>query len=99
MIMQVSRVALMTLSKKLARLRVPLHQASPSAPVTPQAAHSVAVAKPKMSEKNTVRMRIRQGISFADSASFCRNGIGGARGRGFFPFARGPQNIDRRGGA
>ena len=33
MIMQVSRVALITLSKKLARLSVPLHQASPSAPV------------------------------------------------------------------
>src|SRR4051812_26509271 len=90
MIMQVSRVALMTLSKKLARLRVPLHQASPSAPVTPQAAHSVAVAKPKMSEKNTVRMRIRQGISFADSASFCRNGIGGGPGGVVFPVGGGP---------
>ena len=80
MIMQVSRVALITLWKNVSRLSVPLHHASSSAPVTPHAAHSVAVAKPSTSEKNTARMSSRQGMSFADSRIFCRNGIGGSRG-------------------
>jgi hypothetical protein len=47
---------------------------------TPQAAHSVAVAKPSTSEKNTARISSRQGMSLADSRSFSRNGIGGSRG-------------------
>src|SRR5882724_1151496 len=80
MIMQERRVALIKLSKKDLRLSVPLHQASSSAPATPQAAHSVAVAKPSTSERNTVRMSSTHGMSLADSRIFCRNGIGGSRG-------------------
>ena len=80
MIMQVSRVALITLSRNVLRLSVPLHHASSSAPLTPQAAHSVAVAKPSTSEKNTPRISSRHGMSLVDSASFLRNGIGGSRG-------------------
>src|SRR4029077_2967994 len=80
MIIQVRRVALITLSKKVLRLSVPLHHASSSGPETPQAAHSVAVAKPSTSEKNTARISSRHGMSLVDSESFLRNGIGGSRG-------------------
>src|SRR5438876_12358309 len=80
MIMQVSRVALITLSMKFLRVSVPLHHASSSAPDTPQAAHSVAVAKPSTSDRNTARISNRHGTSFADSRIFCRKGIGGSRG-------------------
>jgi len=84
MIMQVRRVALMILSKKVVRVSVPLHHASSSAPLTPQAAHSVAVAKPSTSERKTARIRSRHGASLADSCSFLRNGIGGSRGGNLF---------------
>jgi len=84
MIMQVRRVALIMLSRKFFRVSVPLHHASSNAPETPQAAHSVAVAKPSTSERKTARINSRQGASFADSCSFCRNGIGGSRGGTFF---------------
>ena len=40
----------------------------------------IAVAKPSTSEKNTARINSMQGMSFADSRSFSRNGIGGSRG-------------------
>src|SRR3954465_7976002 len=80
MIMHVRRVALMTLSRNVSRVRVPLHRASSSAPMTPQAAHSVAVASPRMSEKKTVRISRRQGKSFADWCSFSAKGSGGSRG-------------------
>src|SRR3954454_9769438 len=80
MIMQVRRVALIKLSIKFLRVSVPLHHARRNAPETPHAAHSVAVAKPSTSEKNTARMSRRQGMSFADSRIFLRNGIGGSRG-------------------
>jgi hypothetical protein len=51
MIMQVSRVAPITLSQKRLAISVPLHQASSSAPRTPHAAHSVAVAQPRISDE------------------------------------------------
>ncbi len=51
MIMQLSRVALITLWKNASRVSVPLHHARMSAPETPQAAHSVAVAKPSTSDE------------------------------------------------
>ncbi len=80
MIMQVRRVALITLSEKVCQVSVPLHQARKSAPVTPHAAHSVAVAKPRISEKKTAAISSSTGISLADSRSFCRKGREGSRG-------------------
>ena len=85
MIMQVRRVALITLSKKVLRLSVPLHHASSSAPETPHAAHSVAVAKPSISEKKHREDQQQAGNELCRlPAAFCRNGIGGSRG-GVFP--------------
>ena len=53
MIMQVSRVAPMTLVQKLSQVSAPDHHAMSSEPSTPQAAHSVAVAQPISSTTNT----------------------------------------------
>ena len=43
-----------------------------SEPMTPQAAHSVAVAQPKISEAKTSRIRSVQGMRLADSFSRSR---------------------------
>ena len=80
MIMQVTRVAPITLCQNDAQLSAPCHQAIASEPSTPQAAHSVAVAQPSSSDRNTNAMSSRHGIRLSDSASFSRNGIGGSAG-------------------
>ena len=59
---------------------MPCHHAIASEPSTPQAAHSVAVAQPISSDRNTSAISAISGPSLADSRSFSRNGIGGSAG-------------------
>src|SRR5690242_18120115 len=80
MIMQVTRVAPITLCQNESQLSMPCHQAMASEPNTPQAAHSVAVAQPNSSAANTSTINSAVGMSCADSRSFRRNGIGGSGG-------------------
>ena len=80
MIMQVTRVAPMTLCQNDSQLSMRCHQAIASDPSTPQAAHSVAVAHPTSSDTNTSVISKNVGISFADLRSFWRNDIGGSGG-------------------
>src|SRR5215208_2573927 len=80
MIMQVMRVVPITLAQNDSQVRVPDHHAMASDPVTPQAAHSVAVAQPRSREKKTRPISRRTGIRFIDSRSFSRTAIGGSRG-------------------
>jgi hypothetical protein len=80
MIMQVTRVAPITLCQNDAQLSAPCHQAMASEPSTPQAAHSVAVAQPSSSDRNTSVMSSRQGIRLSDSEILRRHGIGGSGG-------------------
>ncbi len=87
MIMQVSRVAPITLCQNDDGLSMPCHQAMASEPSTPQAAHSVAVAQPISSDRKTSTISSITGISFADSRSFSRNGIFGSGGGCFFGLA------------
>ena len=80
MIMQVSRVAPMTLVQKLSQVSAPDHQAMSSAPSAPQAAHSVAVAQPISSTKKTSAISSMQGMRLSDSLSFSRSDILGSGG-------------------
>src|SRR5882757_9888574 len=80
MIMQVTRVAPITLSQNDSQLSIRWYQAMPSEPITPQAAHSVAVAQPNKSAAKTSRMSNMVGMSCADSRTFWRNVIGGSGG-------------------
>src|SRR5262245_56169475 len=80
MIMQVTRVAPITLCQNDAHDSMPCHQAMANEPSTPQAAHSVAVAQPKSSDRNTSVISSRQGMRLSDSLSFALNGIGGSAG-------------------
>src|SRR6218665_1555846 len=81
MIMQVSRVAPMTLSQNDFQVSVRDQAAMPSEPSTPQAAHSVAVAQPSRSVAKTSTISSVTGMRFADSFSFSFKVIlGGAGG-------------------
>ena len=80
MIIAVSRVEPMTLAQNVAQVSAPDHHAMASAPSTPQAAHSVAVAQPNRSEAKTNAIRRRQGMSCADSLSLAEKLMGGSRG-------------------
>src|SRR5262245_36135074 len=80
MIMQVSRVVPMMLVQKLCQLSAPDHQAIASAPNTPQAAHSVAVAQPSSNTTNTSTISSVHGIRLRDSLSFSRSVISGSGG-------------------
>src|SRR3954453_5389565 len=90
MIMQVMRVVPMTLAQNAGQVSVPDHHAIANEPATPQAAHSVAVAQPNISERNTSRISSEHGISWADSRSFMASGIGGSAG-GVLPGLRSDQ--------
>ena len=63
MIMQVMRVAPITLCQNDCQLSMPCHQAMASEPSTPQAAHSVAVAQPISSDRNTNAISSSVGMS------------------------------------
>src|SRR5262245_31928036 len=80
MIMQVRRVAPMTLVQKLCQVSAPDHQAISSAPSAPQAAHSVAVAQPISSTTKTSTMSRVQGMRLRDSLIFHRNEVLGSGG-------------------
>src|SRR6185295_18826759 len=80
MIMQVMRVAPITLAQNDSHVSVRWYQAIRSEPSTPQAAHSVAVAQPSKRERNTSRINRSVGMSFADSLNFFRKDIGGSAG-------------------
>src|SRR5262245_35234973 len=80
MIMQVTRVAPITLCQNDSQLSMRCHQAMASEPITPQAAHSVAVAQPNSSAANTSRISSVVGMSWAEAASFSRSVIGGSAG-------------------
>src|SRR6185312_17569028 len=84
MIMQVTRVAPITLCQNDSQLSMPCHQAMASEPITPQAAHSVAVAQPNSSAANTSMISSVVGMSCADSLIFSRNVVGGSGGGCFF---------------
>ena len=80
MIMQVTRVAPMTLAQNDGQSSMSCHHAMVSEPSTPHAAHSVAVAQPSSSDAKTRPISSIVGVSFADSRSFSRNAMGGSRG-------------------
>src|SRR5688500_9867210 len=69
-IMHESRVAPIRLSQKLWRLSPPDHQAMMSAPSTPKAADSVAVAHPIAITEMMKTMSTRQGTSLRLRRSF-----------------------------
>src|SRR5688572_29949196 len=79
-IMQLTRVAPITLAQKDSQDKEPCHQAMASEPSTPQAAHSVAVAQPNSSDRNTNTISNTTGMRLSDSATFAANGIGGSAG-------------------
>src|ERR671920_2586529 len=80
MIMQVVRVVPITLAQNDSHDSEPDHHAIASEPSTPQAAHSVAVAQPSRSDRNTSAMRSITGMRLRDSRSFSGNVIAGSRG-------------------
>src|SRR3569832_1652674 len=80
MIKQVTRVAPITLCQNDSQLSMPCHHAMASEPITPHAAHSVAVAQPNSNAANTSRMSNAVGMSCADSFTFCRKVIHGSGG-------------------
>src|SRR5262245_52202354 len=80
MIMQVMRVVPITLCQKACHDKEPDHQAMPKEPSTPHAAHSVAVAQPNNSVKNTRRISRVQGMRLADSRNRSRQLMGGSAG-------------------
>src|SRR4051812_25210871 len=79
-IMQLTRVAPITLAQNACHVSAPCHHAIASDPSTPQAAHSVAVAQPINSDRNTNAISSRQGMRLSDSAIFLRKLIGGSAG-------------------
>src|SRR5262245_22137218 len=87
MIMQVTRVAPITLCQNDVHDNAPCHQAMANEPSTPHAANSVGVAQPKRSERNTNVISRRQGMRLSDSLTFCLNGIGGSGGGVFSGWA------------
>src|SRR5262245_23636474 len=80
MIMQVSRVAPMTLFQKLSQVSAPDHHAISSEPNAPQAAHSVAVAQPSSSTTNTSRISSVHGIRLTEALSFSPRVVLGSGG-------------------
>src|SRR4051794_41750457 len=81
--MQLTRVAPITLAQNDSQVSPSCHHAIASDPSTPQAAHSVAVAHPINSDRNTNAISSRQGMRLSDSESRLRRLIGGsARGGG-----------------
>src|SRR5690349_18323516 len=80
MIMQVSRVAPITLSQKDFQVSDFDHAAMPSQPSTPHAAHSVAVAQPSSSVAKTRMISSVTGMRLADSFSFSLKLIFGGAG-------------------
>src|SRR4029079_5720683 len=79
-IMQLTRVAPITLAQNDSHVSEPCHQAIVSDPSTPQAAHSVAVAQPIKSDRKTKMIKSRQGMRLSDSETFLRKLIGGSAG-------------------
>jgi hypothetical protein len=80
MIMQVVRVVPMTLAQNDSHESEPDHQAMARDPSTPQAAHSVAVAQPSRSVRNTSAIRSATGTRLVDSFSFSRRLMAGSAG-------------------
>src|SRR5262245_1610161 len=80
MIMHVNRVVPITLVQKLSQVSAPDHQAMPNAPSTPQAAHSVAVAHPRIRTMKPSAMRREHGMRLADSRSFSESDMTGSGG-------------------
>src|SRR6187455_2349025 len=79
-IMQLTRVAPITLAQKDSHVSEPCHHAMASEPSTPQAAHSVAVAQPISNDRNTNTINSRQGMRLSDSEMRLRRLIGGSAG-------------------
>ena len=73
MIMQERRVAPIRLSQNVCRLKPPLHHAIASAPTTPNAADSVAVAQPSTITTMMKRISARQGMRLRLRRSFSAN--------------------------
>src|SRR5262245_49830353 len=80
MIMQVTRVAPITLSTNDRQVSERLQAAITSEPSTPNTAHSVAVAQPTTSTQTMNRMSRLTGISSRDRLSFWRNESGSPAG-------------------
>src|SRR5919112_4743046 len=80
MIVTVRRVALSTLSMNVVQVSVRDHAARARAPDTPQAAHSVAVAQPRIRAEKISAMRRRTGNSFADCLSLNHRLVRGSGG-------------------
>src|SRR5919109_2648236 len=80
MIMDVSRVAPMTLCQNVFSVRAPERHAIASEPSAPHAAHSVAVAQPSSMTPNTRATRSKHGMRLADSSSFFLRLISGSGG-------------------
>jgi hypothetical protein len=79
MIMHDSRVAPCRLSTKFCQPSVPVRAARTSAPSTPNAAASVAVAQPTNIVPITAATSSAHGISWALRRSFAASGSGGSR--------------------
>src|SRR5687767_15618833 len=80
MIMQLVRAAPLRLPVKLVHVSERLQAARASAPATPKAAHSVAVAQPATSAQQMKTISKPQGIRLRDRRSFSRNVVGGSAG-------------------
>ena len=87
MIMQLTRVAPITLAQNDCHDNAPCHQAMASEPSTPQAAHSVAVAQPESSDTKTKTISSKTGTRLSDSLILRRSFIGGSAGGVFFGLA------------
>ena len=81
MIMQVTRVAPITLAQNALPREHAAHHAMPSEPSTPQAAHSVAVAQPISSDRNTSTISSHQRNELARTRAASR-GTASAAQRG-----------------
>src|SRR3954465_4350477 len=75
MIMQERRVAPMRLSQNVSRDRPPVHHAMISAPSTPEAAASVAVAQPMTITQTMKTISTAHGMRLRALRSFSRKGI------------------------
>ena len=73
MIMQVSRVAPITLCQNESQVSERCQAAMTSDPATPQAAHSVALAQPVISTRNTSAISSSTGRRFRRFLSFARS--------------------------
>src|ERR1700752_4670947 len=78
--MQLTRVAPITLAQKDSQFRAPCHHAIASEPRTPQAAPSVGVAQPIISDRKTKTISSKVGIRLSDSLMRSRNVMYGSAG-------------------